>query len=433
MPLTKTNIMQTKKTFAVFLSFLLYFLSQPSFGQENYLRGYIVAINGDTLNGYIDYRNWERNPDKISFKQNNGDVIQSYTPMDIRGFGVSDEIYESAIIQAEISPVSNAELKYDKELDLSTDTAFLQAVVKGVKSLYFYKNKLGKEQFYIWKDEGYELLIYKKYLKDEDGHSVIVKNTKYIGQLTIYLGECPTIQEKLNDADYQKNSLENIFLAYYKCTQAEIIFHKKTEKVIYSFGAIAGATLSLLTFRSGDEQEAFAYLINANYNMSVNFTAGLFFDVILSRNYRKWSICNELIFTSYKVDGRYDDYESENKYTYTYTTLGYSYLKMNNMVRFKYPVGKLFIYLNAGISNGYAFLERNYKKKETKLFNQVRVEEGKALNDTRRYELGFNVGLGAKFKRFSFEIRYENANGMSTYTSLKSTTNRLYLLLGFKF
>jgi hypothetical protein len=353
--------------------------------------------------------------------------------MDIKGFGVFDEIYESAIIQTENSPVSTMELNYNRELDIRTDTAFLQAVVKGVKSLYFYKNNLGKEQFYIRYDTGYELLVYKKYLKDEDGRSVIIENKKYIGQLTIYLGECATIREKLEGAGYQKNSLENIFLSYYKCTRAEIRFHKKTEKVVTSLGVIAGASLSALTFRSGDEEEAFAYLINANYKMSVNFTAGLFFDVILSRNNGKWSICNELIFTSYKVDGRYDEFESENKYTYTSTTLGYSYLKMNNMVRFKYPVGKLFIYLNAGISNGYAVIEKNYKKKESKLYTQVRIEEGKALNDARRYELGFNGGLGTKFKRYSFEIRYENANGMSTYTSLKSTTNRFYLLLGFKF
>jgi hypothetical protein len=427
------SFMQAKKTITVFLSILLYAISHPSLGQENYLPGYIVALDGDTLNGYVDYRNWERNPNKISFKQKNGEGILSYTPMDIRGFGVSDEIYESAVIKTEISPVSTMELKYNKELDIRTDTAFLQAVVKGVKSLYFYKNKLGKEQFYIWKDAGYELLVYKKYLKDVDGRSVIVENKKYIGQLTIYLGECATIQDKITGADYQKNSLEKIFLAYYMCTQAEIRFHKKTEKLTNSFGVIAGASFSSLTFRSGDEEEAFAYLINANYKMSVNFTAGLFFDLILSRNHGKWSICNELIFTSYKADGRYDEYESVNKYTYTYTTLGYTYLKMNNMVRFKYPVGKLFIYLNAGISNGYAIIEKNYKKTESKLYTQERVEEGKALNDTRRYEFGLNVGLGTKFKRYSFEIRYENANGMSTSVYLKSTTNRLYLLLGFKF
>ncbi|MDP1623800.1 MAG: hypothetical protein Q8M08_15850 [Bacteroidales bacterium] len=425
--------MQTKNTiFCLFLSILFYFISQTSFGQENYLPGYMVTLHGDTLHGYVDYRNWERNPNKVSFKQKDGEVILSFTPLDIRGFGISDEIYESAVIQTEISPVNTRELKYDKELDLRTDTGFLQTVVKGVKSLYFYKNKLGMEQFYIGKDSGYELLVYKKYLKNEDGRSVIVENKKYIGQLTIYLGECATLREKLTNADYQKNSLENIFLAYYKCTQAEIRFHKKTEKVINSFGVIAGASLSSLTFRSSEE-EAFADLINSNYKMSVNFTVGLFYDLGLARNNRKWSICNEIIFTTFKVDGRYDDYFSEEKYSVTYTTLGYSYLKLNNMIRFKYPVGKFFIYLNAGISNGYAIIEKNYKKKESTLFTQKRVEEGKALNDTRRYELGFNAGLGTKFKRYSFEIRYENANGMSNYMTLKSTTNRLYLLLGFKF
>lgn len=126
-------------------------------------------------------------------------------------------------------------------------------------------------------------------------------------------------------------------------------------------------------------------------------------------------------------------YENADKYTIVYTTFGYAYLKMNNMLRFKYPIGKFFLYLNSGISNGYAIIETNYTKQEQKLFSQVRVEEGKALAETRRYELGFIFGLGAKFKKFSFETRYESVNGMSTYLLLKSVANRLYFLLGYRF
>ncbi len=50
------------------LLFLFMFL-QASFCQENYQPGYIVGLKGDTLHGFINYRNWERNPDKISFRK----------------------------------------------------------------------------------------------------------------------------------------------------------------------------------------------------------------------------------------------------------------------------------------------------------------------------------------------------------------------------
>jgi hypothetical protein len=410
------------------LTILVLFLFQTSFCQENYLPGYIIRLQGDTLRGYIDYRNWDRNPDNISFKTTPGDKNLHYTPMDIKAFGVLDEIYESAIMETEVSPTDTKELRYEKELDILMDTAFLQAVVKGVKSLYYFKNRLGKEQFYIRKDSSYVLLVNKKYLKDQDGQTGIAENKKYIGQLMLYLADCPAIQQKSKNLEYRKNSLESLFLYYYKCTQFPIAFHKKTEKVTTQVGVLAGVSWADLKF-SGN----FAYLTDAGYPPSINFTGGVFFDVILSRNRGKWSLCNELIFTSYEVDGRYDLYSNANKYTIVYTTLGYAYLKMNNMLRFKYPIGKFFLYLNTGMSNGYAIHETNYAKQEQKLFTQVRVEEGKALNDTRRYEMGFLLGLGTKFKKYSFEIRYESGNGMSTYTDLKSATMRLYFLLGYRF
>jgi hypothetical protein len=207
-------------------------------------------------------------------------------------------------------------------------------------------------------------------------------------------------------------------------------FYKNTEGLSCAFGVIAGASLTALAFQSS---YYYNYLVYADYNKSINFTAGLFFEVILPRNNGKWSVCNELILTSYQTDGSYNDYTNENKYTYTNTTFGYTYLKLNNMLRFKYPVGKLFIYLNGGISNGYAIVEKNYMKQQSRFYAHEEVEEGKALSDTRRYEFGLNVGLGTKLKRYSLEIRYEYSNGMSAYTSLKSSENKLYLLLGFKF
>ena len=83
------------------LSIICIFLVQPAFCQENYLTGYVVLTGGDTLHGFIDYRGWDRSPDLIFFKLNLSDDKTEYTPIDIRGFSVNDEIYESAVIKTE--------------------------------------------------------------------------------------------------------------------------------------------------------------------------------------------------------------------------------------------------------------------------------------------------------------------------------------------
>ncbi|KAA3633756.1 MAG: hypothetical protein DWQ02_12615 [Bacteroidetes bacterium] len=54
------------------------------FGQDNFIPGTINTLSGETLEGKIDYANWERNPEKIKFKSSDGS-IQVYEPGGING------------------------------------------------------------------------------------------------------------------------------------------------------------------------------------------------------------------------------------------------------------------------------------------------------------------------------------------------------------
>lgn len=413
----------------IFLISISILLVQFTYCQENFLPGFVIQNSGDTIHGFVDYRNWVTNPDKISFKENVNNEPAIFTPINIKEFGVLDEIYESAIVETEISPDNTSNLQFDNELIIKIDTTYLQAVVKGMKSLYFYVNKNGQEQFYIKQNSSFELLIHKKYLKLQEGQGIIAENKKFIGQLTLYLNDCLSISAELKKTEYRKKSLEHLLLYYYNCSNSEITFRKNTEKLSAQIGALAGLSLTSLKFSSSD----FAYLVNAGYQQSANFSCGIFLDLVLPRNQKKLSIYNELIFSSYKVNGRYDEFENENKYKIYHTTIGYSYLKVNNLIRFQYPVGSLFLFANTGFSNGIAIGETNYCKKVAKFYDSETVEEFDAIADARKWEIGFLLGTGAKFKRYSAEIRYELGNGMSTFTNLKSSTNRFYVFFGYRF
>ncbi len=409
-------------------------ISQISFSQKNYLPGYIIQLNGDTVHGGIDYRNWGRNPDKISFKEKSGDSIFHYNPIDIKGFGVLDEFYASAIVETEVSPQDigniNDEAFNNADLKISIDTTFLQTIIRGKKSLYFYVNKAGKKQFYIKQDSAYKLLIYKKYLLKTNTCQGIAENKKYINQLSAYLQDCPSIQSKLENTAYTQKGMEDLFLYYYGCSQSKLEFQKKTEKTLLEFGVLAGLSLTSLEIGSID------YLVNADFQPSAKFSAGAFFELVLPRNQRKWSLNNELVFSSYKMAGRYEDFGNQHSYSTPnvyHTTIGLSYLKLNNMLRYNYPIKNCFVYLNTGISNGFAIKETNYLKKEYNWYSDGQVEEGKALDEIRKYEQGYILGIGTKYKRFSFEIRREKGNGLSKSSRLKSNTTGYYFLLGYKF
>lgn len=143
------------------------------------------------------------------------------------------------------------------------------------------------------------------------------------------------------------------------------------------------------------------------------------------------NICTK--FSTYKVLGSYKEYGKDNSYSVTTTEIGYSYLNIVNLFRFKYPIGRLSLFINGGISNGFSINETNYKRIESKFFALDSVVEGLALDDTRKCEQSLVLGTGVKYGRFSLEIRYENGNGMSKYTTLSSSTSRYNFLLGYRF
>ena len=230
----KIENMKVKRTIIrIALVFMGILAFQKSFSQENYLQGYLISLKGDTIHGFINYRNWEKNPNEISFKEKIGDTHVNYSPINIKGFSVLDEKYESAIIETEITPNNTKDLNWDSELKIRIDTIFLQTMIVGRKSLYLYMNNIGNEQFYIKEDTTYKLLIHKKYLKLQDGLTVIADNNIYKGQLYTYLSDCSSIKPKMKELEYRKKSMENLFQYYYANTNSEIKFQKKNRKTNY--------------------------------------------------------------------------------------------------------------------------------------------------------------------------------------------------------
>lgn len=414
--------MTSRKLLLPLFSIIIGFLSvQNSFCQENFIPGYIIQLNGDTLKGYIDYRDWDANPKKIFFKENSKNNISNYTPIDIKEFSANEEIYVSAIVKFEKSSIIQSDIDFNNEFKIVNDTVFLKTMIRGAKSLYLFK-KESKEQFYIGQNSTYELLYYKMYFKNNNGYNNLIENKRYLGQLSVYLQDCPKIQKTLNRTKYNIKDIESLFEEYYDCSQTGMKFQKKSEKISTEIGVLAGMTSTSIKFTSTANQN----IVNADYKPSLNFTGAIFFDIILPRNQGKWSICNEAMYSSYKIKGHFEDYYSKSD-----IALNYSYFKFNSALRFKYPINKAHIFFNAGFSIG-SINSENTSIKTTSNFNSP--SEKKAINNPKTNEMGFILGLGAKVKSYSFEFRYEGGNGMTDNSlDLLSSTSRLFFLLGYRF
>lgn len=100
------------------------------------------------------------------------------------------------------------------------------------------------------------------------------------------------------------------------------------------------------------------------------------------------------------------------------------------MLRFNYPIRKLSVFANIGISNGFVVSETNYKLEES-VFHSNDVE--RAIKETRKHEQSYLYGFGTKYDKYSVEFRFEGGNGFTLTNYLQTPTKRMYFLLGYKF
>ena len=412
-----------------FFIMTFFLLNYPCSAQQNYLPGYIVTLELDTIKGFIDYRDWKENPNKIRFKELDTQESTQYLPKEIFSFGVSQVLFKSANVITEGSPNTLDKIDFDSEFKLGApQTVFLQAIIRGTKNLFFYKDQNGKEHFYINHEEDFELLKFKKYFIRNDGKKVLAQNNSFRLQLQRSLQDCPELNSKLKVIAYSLDKLTKIFLDYYQCAGLELEYVYKREKPSLKTGIVGGLSRSHLSF-PGKE---YHYMANTDYPASNDISLGVSFEVIFPKNQGKWSLYNEMLYTGFNFQGRYDDVRSSDIQDIYLTEIEFRYIKLYNFLRFNYPIKGLKIYFNTGVSNGIAFRSYTHLRKESKFYSMETTWEGVAGDDPfRKHELGLVIGVGLSLKMLSVEVRVEKGDGISNY--VPSSTRRIHALIGYRF
>lgn len=409
------------------LSFIVFsFFTVFASAKSSFQPGYIINQQGDTLKGLIDYRNWEFNPKTISFQASANSEINEYAPEEIRGFGVADDEYTSAKV---LVPLDSDQESVTP--NLMDSWVFLQVRVRGLKSLYYHKGKA--ESFYIKDDSGYHYLEYKKYVRKIGDDTKTAENKKFIGQLTLYLQDCSTLQSSLSKTKYNKKDLDILFAEYYTCKQASPSLNKKTETIAFKFGAVLGVSLTTFTFKSDNSE--FDYLTEPSFPSSTNIAAGVFADAVFPKNNGRWTIKNELLFTTYSTEADYHYTTTTNEDIDVKTKIGNTLLRLNTIIRFNIPINKVALFIDAGIGNSVSLNITNEKITTTTYLGNSTTENEEALQKYKLYEFSRIIGCGIRvLERYTFEFRRQvNFGGLSPAVYLNSSANCHYFLLGYRF
>lgn len=401
------------------------------YGQENFMKGYIITNDKDTVQGLIDYRNWPINPDEIVFKQSINSEKTRYKPLEINSFFVNNEHYVAATVDVEIIRPEIGRSPYIHEFDSYEVTTFLKTVIEGYVSLYHYKSNSIYEQYYLYKNEKFNRLIYRKYLKEgEKGKEYLFEDNAYRKQLYNHLSDCPSIKDALPRTRFNRNSLVNILTKYHQCINKVPSFKMVKEKTTFDIGVIGGATITQLRFNSS--LYSLRYLTENDFPTSISYSAGVFLEIILPRSQRKWSLLNEFMVSNYKVNGLFQDDIALYIYSKHDVEFDLTYFKLYTSLRYSYPMNKSQLFINVGLGNGFLQVNTNNEDIYIKRHTFDSTEQKEALESVRPVENNIVLGAGWKFNRISVELRGEIGNGIANDTELRSLCNRYHLLVGLR-
>lgn len=111
------------------------------FGQNDWKPGFVIENSGDTLTGYIDFRDSRSNSMQCIFKRGMDAEAQAFRPVDLKSYRFTDGIF---FISGKIKTGE------------SEDTVFLQFLIQGKVNIYHFKDN--EDRYFIEKDSAlYEL------------------------------------------------------------------------------------------------------------------------------------------------------------------------------------------------------------------------------------------------------------------------------------
>jgi hypothetical protein len=194
--------------------YLLLFIVLPSIvlAQSNYHEGYILKTNGDTVKGFVNYREWERSPKTIDFKPNINDAkATAYDAIAIKGFGIyGEERYVAYLGRVTTAKTDFPDLPTGIDTTKRLDTLFLRQVATGkYVTLYANKDEVKSRIFVAGPGATPTELIYYSYYNEDNK---IVSTSQYKGQLFFYVSKADPNYKRLfdevNDVTYNYADLE---------------------------------------------------------------------------------------------------------------------------------------------------------------------------------------------------------------------------------
>jgi len=233
--------------------------------QSNYKPGYVVTAKGDTIKGFVNYQEWDANPEAITFKKTADGQSIKYGVNDISAFSVDKtDSYKRYTVTISTAAINADKVDYNRDTAVRTATVFLRVLEQGNRmALYSYRDDI-KVRYYIGDAPGYtpRELIYRIYIDPNwennyqaggTGRNNPKNVTEYIFRKQLS-GEALKYDEWKGDlvpliarSEWVEDDMLKIVRKINHTTKAE---YAKTHYAGSSMGFFAGAGLSICNISS---------------------------------------------------------------------------------------------------------------------------------------------------------------------------------------
>lgn len=414
MPLTRVRC-------ALLLVLLLVIEAPAVFAQRNFIDGYVVTRNKDTLKGQIDFRDWGINPDHIFFRQGETTKTEEYHAVDLAAFSTGDQHYESYTVH--IAPYSSEPERLLSQEDIGAPydtTVFLQVLTSGKLTLWEDRTSGGTDYYFVnGKDGRPEQLRVITRIATTDGTTGFSQEPVFRNQLSFLMRDCESIAGRIQRSEYTGSSLAKLFFAYNNCGKDTV--EKRGSRGSVQFFPLVGFETSTMKF-TGDDPVAYQH-----YKASSGIAAGAGFLFILPRNRQQLSFVADLAWQHFHSES---DSAAENSYINQAGHIEYSLLKLDILFRYRFPTDGIRPFVEGGFSNSFA-LGMNCYQGYTDRIGNTSYTSPIISGATRNHQEGWLLGAGVSGKRWTVEGRYEASTGISAATAVGSPVKSWYLLVSY--
>lgn len=387
----------------ILFSFFLILSTLSVLGQVSFDKGYFITNNNQRVECYIKNTDWGDTPKDFRYKlTETGETLKGEIS-DTREFGIPGIIKcIRADVKIDRSPRTFSNFSDTKEPKWSDEKLFLNVILTGKASLYYFAQADIRFYFYSVNDTAIKQLICKDYKIDNS--NIYKTNNEF--RLQLYNDvKCPgaliSSVEKLN---YKQDELVSYFNKYNSCmgsSMESFAFRKKRD--LFNLRITPGINYSSFLVQNRSYGKDYAF------KSKVSFRLGLDGELVFPFNKNKWALFFEPTYQSFNSEA--------NPNSSPALSIAYSNIE--------FPIGLRY----------YMFLNHDIKLVIDALF--IPADAIAFKEDFYVFKINPNSSFafsgGFEFKRLSAQIRYYTPRNLIWNNDpWYSDYQRISFILGFK-